>query len=146
VTVTSERHRVRAVNPSTQAQSQLGESGFWSTGAWREGSPQGVRLSVDVGRLRLEMGGALPQVTIAYETWGTLNPAGDNAIMVEHALTGDSHVSGRAGSGHPTPGWWEGLIGPGSLWQAMSSAVVRAPPVHLRRPLTGVRGGVGSRS
>lgn len=84
---------------------------------------------MDVGRLRLETGGALPQVTIAYETWGTLNPAGDNAIMVEHALTGDSHVSGRAGSGHPTPGWWEGLIGPGCAldtdhWFVVASNVI----------------------
>jgi homoserine O-acetyltransferase len=129
VTVTSERHRVRAVNPSTQAQSQRGESVFWPTGAWREGSAQGARLSMDIGPLRLETGGALPQVTIAYETWGTLNPAGDNAIMVEHALTGDSHVTGRAGSGHLTPGWWEGLIGPGCAldtdhWFVVASNVI----------------------
>ena len=129
MTVTSERHRVRAVNPSTQAQSQRGESVFWPTGAWREGSAQGARLSMDIGPLRLETGGALPQVTIAYETWGTLNPAGDNAIMVEHALTGDSHVTGRAGSGHLTPGWWEGLIGPGCAldtdhWFVVASNVI----------------------
>ena len=129
MTVTSERHRVRAVNPPTQAKSQRGESVFWPTGAWREGSAQGARLSVDIGPLRLETGGALPQVTIAYETWGTLNPAGDNAIMVEHALTGDSHVTGRAGSGHLTPGWWEGLIGPGCAldtdhWFVVASNVI----------------------
>jgi homoserine O-acetyltransferase len=129
VTVTSERHRVHAVSPSARVSSQSGESGFWSTGAWREGSPQGSRQNVDIGRLRLETGGALPQVTIAYETWGTLNPAGDNAIMVEHALTGDSHVSGPVGSGHPTPGWWQGLVGPGcaldtDYWFFVASNVI----------------------
>ncbi len=45
--------------------------------------------------------------------WGRLNAQRDNAILVEHALTGDSHVTGPAGPGHPTPGWWDGLIGPG---------------------------------
>ena len=55
----------------------------------------------------------LPDVRVAYETWGRLSPSGDNAVLVLHALTGDSHVVGAAGAGHPTPGWWEGLIGPG---------------------------------
>ena len=130
MTVTSERRRVRAVNPLTQTQTQPdGESGFWATGAWREGSPQGSRLSIDIGSLRFEAGGALPQVRIAYETWGKLNRARDNAIMVEHALTGDSHVSGPAGAGHPTPGWWDGLIGPGcpldtDHWFVVASNVI----------------------
>ncbi len=50
---------------------------------------------------------------MAYETWGELSPARDNAVLVLHALTGDSHVVGPAGPGHPTPGWWGTLIGPG---------------------------------
>jgi homoserine O-acetyltransferase len=52
-------------------------------------------------------------VRVAYQTWGTLAPDGSNAVLVEHALTGDSHVVGPAGPGQPTPGWWDGLIGPG---------------------------------
>src|SRR5664280_2281122 len=130
VTATSQRHRVRAVNPSNLTPDRPdGEPGFWSTGAWREGSPQGARQSIDIGSLAFEAGGVLPQVRIAYETWGTLNPAHDNAIMVEHALTGDSHVSGLAGLGHPTPGWWEGLIGPGcpldtDRWFVVASNVI----------------------
>ena len=84
-----------------------------SSGAWREGSSHGSRHFADIGSLLLETGASLPQVRVAYETWGTLGAARDNAILVEHALTGDSHVSGPAGGGHPTPGWWEGLIGPG---------------------------------
>ncbi|HMM96253.1 homoserine O-acetyltransferase [Phycicoccus sp.] len=86
-----------------------------STGAvWRPGDPVGDRRFAHVGDLPLERGGVLPGVTIAYETWGTLSPAGDNAVLVEHALTGDSHVVGEAGDGHPTAGWWPGLVGPGA--------------------------------
>ena len=52
---------------------------------------------------------------MAYETWGELSADRDNAVLVLHALTGDSHVVGEAGPGHPTPGWWGHLIGPGGL-------------------------------
>lgn len=86
-----------------------------TTAAWREGDHPGRRQFVRLGAVELERGGVLPDVTIAYETWGTLNAARDNAILVEHALTGDSHVVGPAGPGHPTPGWWDGLIGPGGF-------------------------------
>ncbi len=84
-----------------------------ATGAWRDGDPPGRRRFVDVGAVPLERGGQIPDVTLAYETWGELNAAGDNAILVLHALTGDSHVVGPIEPGHPTPGWWDGLIGPG---------------------------------
>jgi homoserine O-acetyltransferase/O-succinyltransferase len=84
-----------------------------TTGAWRPGDDPGRRQFAAFGPLDLETGGGLPAVEVAYETWGTLNEARDNAVLVEHALTGDSHVSGPAGPGHPTPGWWDGLIGPG---------------------------------
>ncbi|MGY3205622.1 homoserine O-acetyltransferase [Streptomyces sp. TE5632] len=50
---------------------------------------------------------------MAFETWGRLAPDGSNAVLVLHALTGDSHAAGPAGPGHPTAGWWDGLIGPG---------------------------------
>lgn len=50
---------------------------------------------------------------LAFETWGRLAPDRSNAVLVLHALTGDSHVAGPAGPGHPTPGWWDGLVGPG---------------------------------
>ncbi len=55
----------------------------------------------------------LPDVIIGYESFGTLTPARDNAVLILHALTGDSHVSGPAGPGHRTAGWWDGLVGPG---------------------------------
>jgi homoserine O-acetyltransferase len=81
---------------------------------WRPGDPVGDRRFASIGDLALEHGGVLPNVTVAYETWGTLSPAGDNAVLVEHALTGDSHVVGDAGPGHASSGWWPGLIGPGA--------------------------------
>ncbi|UOY00711.1 homoserine O-acetyltransferase MetX [Blastococcus sp. PRF04-17] len=83
-------------------------------GGWVEGDPAGDRRFVDLPALSLERGGRLPGVRVAYETWGTLAPGGGNAVLVEHALTGDSHVVGAVGPGHATPGWWAGLVGPGA--------------------------------
>ncbi|MFI9103096.1 homoserine O-acetyltransferase [Streptomyces fildesensis] len=85
-----------------------------ASGAWGEGDPPGRRQwHMWEKPLPLEAGGELPGVRLAYETWGQLTPDGSNAVLVLHALTGDSHVIGPAGPGHPTPGWWEGLVGPG---------------------------------
>lgn len=84
-----------------------------ATGAWREGDAPGDRSFVSIGALALERGGSLASARIAYESWGELNADGSNAVLVLHALTGDSHLIGPAGSGHPTAGWWGGIIGPG---------------------------------
>ncbi|MFD7552103.1 homoserine O-acetyltransferase [Streptomyces sp. NPDC059578] len=85
-----------------------------ASGAWREGDPPGGRRWVSLAApLPLEAGGELPDVRVAYETWGHLAPDASNAVLVLHALTGDSHVSGPAGPGHPTAGWWDPLVGPG---------------------------------
>lgn len=70
--------------------------------------------TMDLGAVRLLSGETLPRVTVAYETWGTLAADAGNAVFVEHALTGDSHVVGPTGPEHPTAGWWEGLIGSGA--------------------------------
>ncbi len=87
-----------------------------ATGAWRPGDPLGqrqfMRMAVDRPFV-LEGGGQLRDLTIAFETWGTLSPEADNAILVCHALTGDAHAAGPSGPGHPTPGWWDDMIGPG---------------------------------
>ncbi|KQV24707.1 MULTISPECIES: homoserine O-acetyltransferase [unclassified Microcella] len=83
------------------------------TGAWREGDDAGDRLFANLGPLPLESGARLPHVRLAYETWGELDDDGSNAILVCHALTGDSHLTGRPGRGHPTAGWWSGIVGPG---------------------------------
>lgn len=82
-------------------------------GGWREGDPVADRRFADLGPLDLELGGHVPAVRLAYETWGTLDSPKSNAVLVLHALTGDAHVHGAAGPGQPTPGWWDGLIGPG---------------------------------
>jgi len=50
---------------------------------------------------------------MAYETWGRRSATGDNAVLILHALTGDSHVAGGIEPGHRSPGWWDGLVGPG---------------------------------
>ena len=84
------------------------------TGGWLEGDPPGLRRFADLGRVDLERGGSLPAVRVAYESWGSLAPDGGNAVLVEHALTGDSHVVGAAGPGHATAGWWPSLVGPGA--------------------------------
>lgn len=65
---------------------------------------------LSIGPLTLETGGHLPDVVLAYETWGTLNSDASNAILIEHALTGSSHVA-RGSSDEE--GWWDGFVGPG---------------------------------
>ncbi len=84
-----------------------------ASAAWREGDDPGRRRFTDLGPFALELGGSLPEVRVAYETFGTLDPGGGNAVLVLHALTGDSHVAGSDGPGHRTPGWWDGLVGAG---------------------------------
>lgn len=69
---------------------------------------------VSIGSLTLESGSVLDDVHIAVQRWGELSPQRDNVVMVLHALTGDAHVTGPAGPGHPTPGWWDPIIGPGA--------------------------------
>ncbi len=84
---------------------------------------------VDIGPLTLESGEVLDDVSIAVQRWGELSPNRDNVVMVLHALTGDSHVAGPAGPGHPSPGWWDGIIGPGApidttRWCAVATNVL----------------------
>jgi homoserine O-acetyltransferase/O-succinyltransferase len=69
---------------------------------------------VDIGSLTLENGAVIDDVRIAIQRWGELSPTRDNVVVVMHALTGDSHITGPAGPGHPTAGWWDGVAGPGA--------------------------------
>lgn len=84
-----------------------------ASAAWREGDPVGQRSFLDIGPLRTESGFEFPSLRVAYQTWGTLDDRRSNAVYICHALTGDSHVTGPAGPGHMTGGWWDGLVGPG---------------------------------
>ena len=85
----------------------------------------GHRLFADLGALDLEAGGRLPAVRVAYETWGTLNADGYNAVLVLHALTGDSHVTGRGRARAPD--------------RRLVARDGRARAAHRHRPL--LRGG-----
>ncbi len=86
-----------------------------ASAAWRPGDPPGHRTFIDIGDVPLDAdpAGVLPDVRLAYETWGELSAARDNAIYVAHALTGDSHVTGPAEEGHHTGGWWNSMVGSG---------------------------------
>ena len=103
-----------------------------ATGAWFPGMPVGSRKFAQFPHDRpfaLDGGMVLTDVSLAYETWGTLNENATNAILICHAWTGDSHVSGSAEDGHPTPGWWEGVVGPGKAidtnkWFVVCSNVI----------------------
>jgi homoserine O-acetyltransferase len=102
-----------AARPITDADARALVGRPPASGAWREGDPVAGRRFEQIGPLPLETGATLPSVRIAYETWGRLSPTRDNAVLVLHALTGDAHVTGPAGPGQPTSGWWEGVVGPG---------------------------------
>ena len=74
------------------------------TGAWRPGDPPGRRQFATLFETRphvLESCERLDRVTVAYETWGELDATRSNALLVLHALTGDSHVADQCGSPRP---------------------------------------------
>ncbi len=90
---------------------------------------QGEVGVVDVGSLTLESGVVLDDVSIAVQRWGEPSTERDNVVVVLHALTGDSHITGPAGPDHPTPGWWDGVAGPGGpidteYWCAIATNVL----------------------
>ena len=105
--------------------------------------------------LALDCGRRLPSVRIAYETYGTLSPAGDNVILVCHALSGDAHAAGytrsptsestrdgfraeeRDGSKGSGLGWWDGMIGPGKAFDTDRFFVVSSNLLGGCRGTTG---------
>jgi homoserine O-acetyltransferase len=80
-------------------------------------------LAADQGRVEnqfftirdfaLTNGTVMPDVKIAYETYGTLAPNGRNAVLITHGYTSTHHAAGRNPANGLNPGWWDGLIGPG---------------------------------
>ena len=88
------------------------ENDFQSSDSARSARPLKYARTFSIEEpLRLELGGELPRIDVAYETYGDLNSAKDNAILVCHALSGDSHVARHAPD--DDPGWWEIVVGPG---------------------------------
>ena len=73
-------------------------------------TPQDFRLPEP---LKLDCGRELKEVNIRFETVGTLNADRSNAILINHALTGDAHVCGKHSPEDRKPGWWDTMIGPG---------------------------------
>lgn len=76
------------------------------------GAVQGMS-SLSIEQLPLQLGGQFGPVTVAYETWGTLNAEGDNAILITHALTGNTHAHDPQRPDDTKIAWWNPLIGPG---------------------------------
>jgi homoserine O-acetyltransferase len=96
---------------------------------------QSVELFNEQDPLLMELGGHLAPVDVSYETYGTLNSEGTNAILICHALTGNAHAAGLAPPAHRSsssqiglssaqPGWWDGVIGPGKAFDTEKYFVV----------------------
>jgi homoserine O-acetyltransferase len=85
----------------------------------------------------LECGRRFGPITLAYETYGELSPAKDNAILILHALSGDAHA---AGFNHPherQPGWWDIMIGPGRAFDTRKYFVICSNVIGGCRGSTG---------
>ena len=74
--------------------------------------------------LTLESGKILSEYNIAYETYGELNEAKDNALLVLHALTGDAHAAGKTSEDDKKNGWWNEMIGPNKAFDTNKYFVV----------------------
>ena len=86
--------------------------------------------------LALDCGAVVAPLTVAYRTYGTLNAAGSNALLICHALTGDQYVA----ENHPItgkPGWWETMVGPGKPLDTSRPAHTGhlRPAKHFRKPV-----------
>jgi homoserine O-acetyltransferase len=88
-----------------------------------EQATDGILRRMPVGALELESGGYLPEVVLGFETWGTLNADASNAVLIQHALTGSTHVA-RGYSDED--GWWDDLVGPGATIDTERYFVVAA--------------------
>lgn len=74
--------------------------------------------------LKLQCGQLLAPITLRYETYGTLSPDADNAILIEHALSGDAHVAGYYSESDEKPGWWDTMVGPGKTFDTNKYFIV----------------------
>lgn len=74
--------------------------------------------------IELDSGEVFGPVTVGYETYGTLNAAKDNAILILHALSGNAHVAGYHTETDHRPGWWDMMIGPGKAFDTHKYFVI----------------------
>ncbi|MHC4122583.1 MAG: homoserine O-acetyltransferase MetX [Planctomycetota bacterium] len=72
-----------------------------------------IRIIEEDNPLQLECGRKLGPIDVAYETYGKLNEAGDNVVLICHALSGNAHVAGFNNPDDKKPGWWDIMVGPG---------------------------------
>ena len=82
------------------------------------------KLHHRIGSFEPELGGHLPEVALAYETWGELDGTGENAVLIVHALTGDAHAAGEPSEAYRKGGWWNPMIGLGRAIDTESCFVV----------------------
>ena len=75
-------------------------------------------------KIKFESGVEFGPITVAYETYGTLNETKDNAILVIHALTGDAHAAGYHSENDKKAGWWDTLIGPNKAFDTNKYFVI----------------------
>jgi homoserine O-acetyltransferase len=109
---------------------------FDSTDSARSGSPlRHLKTVAFDGPFKMKLGGTLPGVTCAYETYGELNADASNAVLMCHAISGDSHVARH--DDQDEPGWWDTLVGPGKAVDTDTHFVVCA------NVLGGCRGSTG---
>ncbi|MGQ9615197.1 MAG: homoserine O-acetyltransferase MetX [Spirochaetota bacterium] len=74
--------------------------------------------------LNLSSGRTIGPITVAYETYGTLNDNRSNAILIDHALSGSAHAAGYHASSDRQPGWWDAMIGPGKAFDTDTYFVI----------------------
>jgi homoserine O-acetyltransferase len=87
-------------------------------------STRSYRLSGADESFLLDCGRSLPSVTVAYETYGELNAARDNAVVICHALTGNAHAAGLSSPDPKSAGWWDPMVGPGKAFDTRKYYVV----------------------
>lgn len=85
-----------------------------------------TELELPDGGFRLEEGGVLPKVEVAWESCGLERPENDNVVFICHALTGDAHVAGRRPGEEDSSGWWDSIVGPGKAIDTKRYRVVCA--------------------
>mmetsp|Transcript_1107 Transcript_1107/g.2420 ORF Transcript_1107/g.2420 Transcript_1107/m.2420 type:complete len:535 (-) Transcript_1107:256-1860(-) len=106
-----------ALRPIVPGQPQVGRRSFCagavedSEPTYASGDLSGYKVFDHDGPFELSTGAVLPELHIAYETWGNLNAEKNNAILLQCGMSASSHACSNAGN--PTKGWWEDYIGPG---------------------------------